>query len=53
MRGMTKPSLEAVLSFSTLGLFGLLLGARLIWKTVRRINHRDDPRYGKRPPDPP
>lgn len=29
------------------------LGAALIWKIVRAVNDRDDPRHAKRPPDAP
>lgn len=28
-------------------------GALCIWRIVRILNERDDPRYAKRPPDPP
>ncbi len=30
-----------------------ILGARFIHSIVRWTNRRDDPRYAKRPPDPP
>ena len=33
--------------------FPLYAGPVAIWKVVRQINRRDDPRYANRPPDAP
>lgn len=36
-----------------LAALAVVIGPLYIWRTVRWLNRRDDPRYQKRPPDAP